>query len=65
MGKEERTNDKGGNTMTLLARPQNKMMTIDKGKTKKFLEDSKKNTIKPDFLEKCLEFAKLMRGNSK
>lgn len=53
---------KGGINMALLARPSEGIITIDKNKSKEFLEDSKKNTIPPDFLKKCLQYAKMMRG---
>jgi len=56
--------NKGGNDMTLLARPSNSMIIIDKNKSKKFLEDSKKNVISPSFLKQCLRFSKMItKGN--
>jgi len=36
------------------------MIIIDKDKTKQFLEDSKKNTITPEFLKRCLKFSKML-----
>ena len=53
--------DKGGNDMALLARPSDKLIIINKSKTGKFLEDSKNNTIKPEFLARCQKFAKMMK----
>ena len=63
MGKED--NHKGGDDMAILARPGNGIITIDKNKSGKFFEDSKKNTIKPEFLKRCQKFAKMMKGDSK
>ncbi len=48
--------DKGDCDMAILTKPSNTMILIDKDKTKSFLEDYKKNLIKPSFLKKCIEF---------
>jgi ribosomal protein L25 (general stress protein Ctc) len=55
-------NRKGGHVMALLAMPKNKTIAIDKDKSKKFLEDSRKNTISPLHLEKCKKYAILMKN---
>lgn len=36
------------------------MIMIDKNKTKQFLEESKKNIIKPEFLKRCLEYSNML-----
>lgn len=49
-----------GKNMALLARPSESMIKIDSSKSTKFLEDSRKNTITPEFLRKCQQSAKLL-----
>ena len=36
-----------------------RVFIVCKEKSKQFLEDSKKNVISPDFLEKCLDYNRL------
>ena len=60
MGKK--TKIKGGKDMTLLERPNDSIFMIDKDKSKRFLEDSKKNVIPPAFLKQCLKFSKMLNG---
>jgi hypothetical protein len=43
----------------------NYVFMIDKDKSKQFLEDSKKNVISSEFLEKCLRSARLLNRNRK
>jgi len=38
----------------------NRIIIIQKDKSKQFLDDSKKNVITPEFLKKCLHFYKLL-----
>lgn len=47
--------------MALLARPYNTIIMIDKEKSQKFLEDSKKNIIQPDFLKQCLKISSMIK----
>lgn len=53
------TTDEGGINMAALAIPSNRAIMIDKDKSAKFIEDSKKRTIKPEFLQKCLSYSKM------
>jgi len=46
--------------MALLARPSESMIKINSSKSKQFLDDSRKNTITPEFLRKCQQSAKLL-----
>jgi len=39
-----------------------RMFIIDKNKSEYFLEDMKKNKIKPEFLNECLDYYNLMKG---
>ena len=43
---------------TILTKPINNMIIIDKNK----LEDIRKNTINSEFLKRCLDYSKLMKG---
>lgn len=62
MGKDEKSmGGKEGINMALLARPSNEMFIIDKKKSKKFLEDSKKNTITPEFLKRCQDYSMIFK----
>jgi len=47
--------------MTILTKPINNMIIVDKNK----LEEIKKNTINPEFLKRCLDYSKLMKGNKR
>ncbi|MDT3699924.1 MAG: hypothetical protein RO469_10915 [Thermincola sp.] len=62
---KKNNNNQGGNDMALLARPSDKLIIIKKSKTNKFLEDSRNNTIKPEFLARCQKFAKMMKETDK
>jgi hypothetical protein len=37
-------------------------VVIDRDKSKKFLDDSKKNVVKPEFLDRCLRYSRLFKG---
>lgn len=64
MDKEEKgKGSKEGKNMALLARSNDTMFIIDKNKSKKFIEDSKKNTITPEFLKRCLEYSSMFKKN--
>ena len=58
IGKEEET-------MTLLTKPLNSMIKIDKDKSEQFLADRKRNAISPEFLEQCQRYNKIMNRNKK
>lgn len=63
MDRKEKDKDgknKEEKNMALLARPSESMIKIDSSKSKQFLEDSRKNTITPEFLRKCQQSAKLL-----
>jgi len=45
------------NNMTILTKPINNIIIIDKNK----LEEIKKNKINPEFLRKCLDYSGLMK----
>ena len=51
--------------MALLARPSDSIIKIDQDKSKQFLKDRKKNAIKPEFLEQCQRYNKIMNKNTK
>ena len=59
-------NFKGDNNMNILTKSIDKhidrMFIIDKNKSEYFLEDMKKNKIKPEFLNECLDYYNLMKG---
>ena len=63
--KKKKTLEKGDCDMALLAKPSNTMILIDKDKTQSFLEDYKKNLIKPEFLEKCKKYYDMMHKDDK
>lgn len=64
MNKEEKgKGSKGEKNMALLARSNDTMFIIDKNKSKKFLEDSKKYTITPEFLKRCQEYSLMLKKN--
>jgi len=44
--------------MIILTKPINNMIITDKDK----LEEIRKNTIDPEFLKRCLDYSKLMKG---
>jgi len=44
--------------MIILTKPINNMIIVNKNK----IEDIKKNKIKPEFLKKCLDYSRLMKG---
>ncbi|GAE88944.1 hypothetical protein JCM21531_2430 [Acetivibrio straminisolvens JCM 21531] len=47
--------------MALLTRPCDRAIIIDKDKSNEFLEDSKKNIIKPEFLSECRKLSSMFR----
>ncbi|HPD00573.1 MAG TPA: hypothetical protein PLA01_04395 [Acetivibrio sp.] len=47
--------------MALLSRICDRPIVIDKDKSKQFLEDSKKNTIKPEFLSECKKLSSMFK----
>ena len=47
--------------MNLLTKPLNNMIIVNKNK----IEDIKKNRINPEFLKRCLDYSKLMKGKIK
>lgn len=61
----ENINESDGDNMATLAKPYNSIIMIDKDKSQKFLEDSKKNIIKPDFLKQCQKLASMVKHNNK
>jgi hypothetical protein len=54
-----------GNDMALLAKPSDSIIKIDQSKSKQFIEERKKNTIKPEFLEQCQRYNKIMNRKVK
>jgi len=44
--------------MIILTKPINNMIIVNKDKS----ENIKKNTIDPEFLKRCLDYSKLMKG---
>lgn len=52
---------KGGNNMTLLTKSCDRLILIDKEKSDKFLEDSKKNVIKPEILAECKKLSSMFK----
>jgi len=44
--------------MIILTKPINNMIIIDKNK----IEEIKKNTIDLEFLKRCLDYSRLMKG---
>jgi len=49
------------NNMIILTKPINYMIIVNKNK----IEDIKKNRINPEFLKRCLDYSKLMKGKIK
>jgi len=49
------------NILTKSHKSLNNMIIIDKN----ILEDIKKNKIKSEFLKRCLDYSKLMKGNER
>jgi hypothetical protein len=56
---------KEGLDMAIMAKPLNSIIMIDKDKTDKFLEDSKKNIIHPAFLKECLKITAMAKEDKK
>jgi len=55
--------DKEGNEMALLARPSGSIIRISPEKTNEFLQDRKKNAIKPEFLKRCQQYNSIMNSS--
>lgn len=63
--KKKQMINQGDDSMAILARNCNSVIMIDKDKSEKFLEDSKRNVIKPEFLEQCKKMALLFKRENK
>jgi hypothetical protein len=50
--------DKGDDCMTTVALPKKSMVIIDENKFQKFMTESEKHKVTPDFLKKCQKFEK-------
>jgi len=62
--KDNKKQSKGGDNMALLARPSDSIIMVDKDKSQQFLEESKNNIIKPDFLKQCQKFSSMIKRES-
>lgn len=54
---------KGGDNMTVLAKDNILSISVKQANAKKFIDETNKNKISNEFLQKCMKSSQLFKGN--